>query len=646
MFSEEFLRRLSKEIKAPRTTKARIRAGIMHSLNEECGFLSLESIKKRDSSLVKTKNRIWEKVYARISAPQAVSAFGRIKVLLTPSEFLKKDSSFHLSLKNIPQVLPAVWPQRFVKLTATFALLAIAVRMTPFLFLPSHTVADSSVMLLPTRGEVSISIGGLWQPVTEEVVLAPGTMFRTHAGEASILFHDDGVIRLAENTTVEILDTEDRSKPSSLNSSPTISILTGKVWVQGLIPSHVSGITVSASHGMVTVNEGSVLIKEDNIVDIAVYNRRAVVSYENNDIVLVAGERTQIWEGNVPLIKKIQDSRYEEGWEKQNLERDAVHRKEIAQLQQERRASRAGILPTSALYPVKRVAEKVDVLLTFGSEAKTQKRIDQAECRLDEAAALLSENQDQDAEQYITEYIDALIALSDGTSEEGFTDLLLQNSLITSSTDIAAALPDDNSYLLKLAVLEASVALGNNKNSYELEAILLMDSLTSINQLIKKEEWQVAYDNWIKIQSSLDLFKQQEDLLPVDVRKETIALLESFAQIAKENEQGFAGIDADFVNQVVVYLPVDSKTSDTVSILSEEEISSVVSGIRERIFVYHMQRSRLNQLISELKALEGHPEEGRVLRRLYTELPYGPENFPERIQKEITRLRWEKAVEI
>ncbi len=71
----------------------------------------------------------------------------------------------------------------------------------------------------------------------------------------------------------------------------------------------------------------------------------------------------------------------------------------------------------------------------------------------------------------------------------------------------------------------------------------------------------------------------------------------------------------------------------------------VVKDIRVRIFVYHMRQSRLNQLVAELKALNGHPEEGRILRRLYAELPGGPENFPDRIEKEITRLRWEIAAD-
>jgi hypothetical protein len=41
--------------------------------------------------------------------------------------------------------------------------------------------------------------------------------------------------------------------------------------------------------------------------------------------------------------------------------------------------------------------------------------------------------------------------------------------------------------------------------------------------------------------------------------------------------------------------------------------------------------------------LEGHADQGRILRRLYFALPGGPENFPERVRQEIIRLGWEKA---
>ena len=69
----------------------------------------------------------------------------------------------------------------------------------------------------------------------------------------------------------------------------------------------------------------------------------------------------------------------------------------------------------------------------------------------------------------------------------------------------------------------------------------------------------------------------------------------------------------------------------------------MVAGIKQRIFVYHLTQSRLNQFMQELKDLNGHADQGRILRRLYFALPGGPENFPERVRQEIIRLGWQKA---
>ena len=69
----------------------------------------------------------------------------------------------------------------------------------------------------------------------------------------------------------------------------------------------------------------------------------------------------------------------------------------------------------------------------------------------------------------------------------------------------------------------------------------------------------------------------------------------------------------------------------------------IVMGIKEKIFVYDMTKSRINQFIAEMKALDGHPDQGRILRRLAMTLPDGPESFPDKVYKEIVKLRWENV---
>ena len=96
------------------------------------------------------------------------------------------------------------------------------------------------------------------------------------------------------------------------------------------------------------------------------------------------------------------------------------------------------------------------------------------------------------------------------------------------------------------------------------------------------------------------------------------------------------------MSDIVAYLPPPLEPEPP--ILAEEEVMRIVQGIRDKIFVYPLRRSRLNQFIVEMKAIEGHPEQGRILRRLAKSLPEGPESFPQRVQKEIVQVRWERVL--
>lgn len=610
MSQDPITQRLYQDLAAKSAVKARVRRKVMERIQMQ-QVASLQVARQGVQPSLAKKQAIWERIQARLQVTSASAS----------AQF---------------------WPQGAMRLAAAFALIALAVRLSPTLFIATPTVADSNVSVLPTRGEVMVSVGGMWQPLNNEMILEEGTMLRTEDGEASILFHDDGVVRMDANTTILLNDVTDRS--ATLESTPdsTITLYTGRIWVQGLVPSQIRGLSVQTTYGLVTVNEGSVSIKEDDVVDVLVYNRRTMVNHNGSDIVLVSGERTQLWEGNVPLVKKIAETRYEELWPRQNLDRDAVHRKEIAQLQQERRAARAGILPTSRLYSVKRVAETVDVLLTFDSDARTQKKIDQAQRRLDEAAALLEEDHQEEAQIHLAEFRDMLqdLAQETGTS---VTETLLQQALSATSADVAAVQPEDQAYLLKLAVLEASTQLDHDRSSQELEAVLLMDALAMMNRSIEEGDVAAARAQWRDMQSSLSVL--DDETLPEDVQKEVLSMVGRAAVLVEENEQQFAEIDPDLVEQIAVYAPAGDDLPQAVAAMTEAELANLVDGIRGRIFLYHMTRSRLNQLVVELKALTGHPEEGRILRRLYSELPGGPENFPDRINKEIVRLRWEKAGE-
>lgn len=639
--SEPFLTQLRKETQPSEAVKSRIRQRMMRRITPAESVLS--QVRKENVPTSAMKKRVWVRTLSQIQVDHAEGVLEHIRDLVTPSPQLRSKLYGQIALRLAPtRVMSRSY--RPLKWTASFALFALAIRVSPFLFIAPPTVADSVVTLLPTRGEVSVSIGGLWQPVSSELTLEPGMLLRTHDGEMSILFHDDGVVRLGPNTTIALNDTTKHFGPPTANVSPTFTMYTGELWVQGLVPGHLEGLSIETSYGTITVNEGSVAIAEDDTVNVLVFDRRATVVHGEQEIALVAGQRTETWEGNIPLVKKIADARYQESWPKQNLARDAVHRREIAQMQQERRAALAGILPTSKLYPVKRVAEAVDVLLTFDEDARMQKRISHANTRLNEAAKLLAEDQISDAAVPLAEYSAVFLALADDSELGTLQHFLLQQSLAEASTDMAAALPDEEFYLLKKAVLEASVAVDGVVSTEHVQSILVMDALAALIYAVEAGEVAAVQKTWVELQPHLALLEQESSVLQEDMHKEMLALLGRFAETVQDHEAQIAALDPELVGQLEQYLP--SKPSQAVAIMSDEEIAALVQGIRDRIFVYHMTRSRQNQFVAEIKALAGNPEQGRILRRLYFSLPDGPESFPERIRREITHLRWQKVGEV
>ena len=561
-------------------------------------------------------DRVWSSIQSSIEPLSTVSLLDRLRGVLNPSAevsaFLKQRLMMRLQPVHVP-----VHGSR-IKWVAALVLVVLAVRISPLLFLAPSTIAESPLMLLPTKGEVSVLIGGLWQPVSQELIFTKSALIQTHEGEATLVLHDDGVIRLAPHTTVALHDTSDR--PQAPNHDPTLTLHAGQMWLQGLVPAHVNGISVVTSQGKIIVHEGSVSIEEGlqpGKVSVRVWDRKADVLRGDTQIPLVAGERLQLSSDETVSVKKIIPAQYDDSWVSQNLRRDAVHRREIAQLQHERRAAMAGILPTSPLYSVKRVAEAVDVLMTFGEEAKTQKRLDQANTRLNEAAALIAEG-NSDASVPLQEYKDTVMQIATGSGQGTLVQFLIQQQMKQATTEVAAALPDDESYLLKKTVLETSAALPDSfVNAEEVQGVLLVDTLSSLMRSVEEGDVISAKETFGELKPYLSVMGT--GALSVDREKEAKATLSTFAVALEAYEDEVGGIDPDFLKEVAPYLPKQAVVTE--KHLSDAELDALVQQIYDRIFVYKLPRSRWNQMMLEFRTIEQHPDRGSILRRLYRILP-------------------------
>ncbi|MBM3227544.1 hypothetical protein FJZ27_01620 [Candidatus Peribacteria bacterium] len=558
--------------------------------------------------------RVWQDI-ARVVTQSPVAFFDRVRAALIPPVQLSRDMWQSYIL---PRLAPQVAVQRSYRSIAwvtAVAVVAVSVRISPALFFAPASRAASIVTLLPTRGEVFVSVAGLWQPIEAELALVPGMQLKTGDGEASILLRDDGVVRMASDTEVILQDLTERLEPAP-EIVPTLSILSGRIWVQGLIPAPLRGITVALAEGSVTVHEGSVSITRGDLLSVDVYNRSAVVLREGNETRLAAGDRMQAWSGSVPLIRRIAASAFADAWVSQNLSRDAVHRKDVAALQQERRVARAGILPTSPLYTVKRAAEAVDVMLTFDGRTRVEKQIAYAGVRLDEAAALLQEGETDAVQKPLAEYKQALVALAGTSTDDTEAHFLLQQAVSVDSAQTAAAAVGEGEYLLKQTVLEALAALPGEGGVERVQSAMLLDGLSTLAAAAESGDTEHMAAAWTALEPHLALLDALDSGLDAQSVAESKALLGRFAVAVADQKADFAPAIREAAlallpKQPVVVLPH----------LTDEQVLAVVSAITDRVFVYRMPRSRRNQLLTELKELQGNPDAGRILRALYHAMP-------------------------
>lgn len=547
--------------------------------------------------------RVWQRILRRIPSPAASSLFADVRCALGGSD---APAPSFATLFIAHRRSPFQW----VKWAAACVVVALVIKSSPLLFFASSSVADSTVLLLPTRGEVLVrrEDGVGWVRADAETVLGGPMHIRTLDGEATVVLHDDGVLRLGPDTELFLRDILDRPQSAG---DPTVLFDHGRLWVQSLVPRTLGALVVATPFGAIRMHEGSVSIDLRTIADVAVWDRSALVDRSDDAMTIHAGNRVQLWSKNIPNVRRIPVREYLESWASQNLDRDAVHRREIAGKQRSRQAALAGILPTSPLYPVKRAAETVDVFLTLDATERTRKKLSYADSRLNEAAALLMEG--EDPTQSLGEYKEAILAVA--RDPVGDDAALLHEQIAENVADLAAVLPDDRGYVLKQAVLETAQD-GDAEEAFFIDTLALLRTL--------------AIDDPVRAQGALDAVRQHlvalrpgENVISLPVRMEALSLLSQVVLLLSADPERTEEEQA-LLNDVLVYVPVPAFSMR--ALLSDEEIAKLSAEIHTRVFaMYRMPKSRLNQLVAELRHFRGHPDEGRILRRVYRDFPEGSE---------------------
>jgi hypothetical protein len=609
--------------------------------------------------------RIWQRVQRTIDTPQATLGLEALRESLAPPLGLAQSlwPSIQVRLAEAPER----WQPRVMKWTVALAAFTLLVRVSPLVFLAPETVASSSVTLTSTVAGVSIDSGELLRPIEGQItLLEPTTIVTDTQGQATLVLHSYGVVRLAPETSVRLLRVT-----NGAIETPSLVLERGTVWVQGLSMASIGSLTIATREGDVRLHEGSVSVTQsDDRVELEVWDRSVTIGGDTPQSVH-GGQRVTLYADRLTNVESL-PTLPTHSWAFDNLSRDAVHRHEIAQWQRELRAASAGILPTSPLYRVKRAAEAVDLFLTFDEESRVRKQLSLAETRLNEAAALLPEARDTDEvtaptetliaianpepslmmartdtavamadpfveapadettpliEQLLDEYQRTILDLaaatpapaptSDGSTNPDNLRALVQQQALETAAELSAALPSDQAYRLKEVTLETTVALTGSADEVAsaTQEAKLLDALAALKGNLHADPTRDVRTLAPELRTSLEALRSEAATHSPEVRREALALSNTLSSL--ELQQRPEPTTPTTVTPTP--RPTPNPLVATRS-LTASEIDSFVSDVLTRVRTYQLPRSRRNQLEQEFRLLAGHPDEARILRRLQREL--------------------------
>ncbi len=619
MLNEDSLQRLAEKTVPSAALKRAARNQLMKRIRPEALLSSVESVAPRASSALSMKERI-----LRAIRPEVADSLSSLAhdTSVTSGAFARIRESIFSRLEE-PASVPLV--HSGLKWGAAFAVFVLIIRSMPLILLAPPTSAENGVQLFPAGEQVSIFIGGVWQPVTGPETLKGPAMISTGNARATVILNDDGVFRMGPNTTLKIQDTGDH--PQLSEHAVTATLVRGEVWTLGLLPPIVSGLELETSEGTLSLNAASAAVtQEDGRVTVSVYDKGVTFTTAKQTTFLVSGEKVTVSAGRPSTIVSMPVSVYAESWVAENLSQDAVHRAEIAKLQEERRIQIAGILPTSFLYPAKRIAEQVDVFFTLTHDGRTEKRIEQAGTRLSEAIALMKKGETDAASVPLTEYSQSLVALASDEEDNLVKELIRQQiadasaSLTTPSRD-----PDTSVGMLTDAVTKIGAAIPDVElSSKDLQGYVLVDKLAEINKILSLDhDPQAAAGAYAEIRPYLkDLLAEGTGTNPL-LQKEAMALLVSTSSLLKDPDAS-AGADTKLVaamlGDVSQYLPEEQQSIEELN----AELDQKVKTIRALIIKFDSPVSRYNELMRQMDEIisnKSDPNRGLLLRKLKAALP-------------------------
>ena len=629
---ESTIQRLAKT--ASPSAKSRMRRQILRRIE---GSLLTDTAKSAVPDRVKLKKHI----LARVAMPKAAGVLEGIRTALSPSLATVLDLRAEvLDRIALWQPIPVPLWQRTWKPVAVTAALALVLRMTPALFIASPIQASSQNLLNPTQGVVATTDGAEWNELSGELVLDHPMTIRTGVDSAAtIVIGSDAVLRLGENTEVNLR--EAAFDPS--NSGPIARVSYGQLWMMSSLPEALlAGTSIVLPQGTLGIKQGSVSILADPQQSaIQVFHGFARVMPTGDDAIhLIQGDQLVMLPGGGTQRHLITDAMRSNEWVTENLSRDAVHRSEVTKRKQELAETAAGILPDSAFYLLKLASEKFDLGLTLSGKSRQEKKLMHAQTRLNEAVALLNTGKADEATRPLEAYREAIRSIATLSEEE--VRALLADSLLSSSSTVADALPNSELYAVKEAVLEAAAEVQATEiQPNEVDLYLLSDALLEIESLIAQGEIFQATSAFNGIEGAVaSVTKDQtlgETVIGKDALKAMKTILRSIAFSLTQAEEIVQGDEGALIASLKERVAGLSPSPAPATVATTDDNPNICMTVREvlrrtnqflaSVYTYQTPRAQRNEVLRQISLLPDCPQSGRVLAKVMNKVPVFTRSF-------------------
>jgi|GEM_PF-1843846 hypothetical protein len=623
------------------TNRAKMRKNILKRIEGKM-------IKDITAKSFKPSYDLRSEILNRISQSKTNESLSSVRDFLSPKSnvisILKKEILQRISGGSYNQIelhesVLTIFKPKIIRFASVAVVFALLIRITPALFIVTPTQAESQSLLIPTKGFVATIDGAEWLPITEETNLSKALTIRTGTeSEATIILRDDSILRLAENTEINL-----RKSAFDHSSNRSIArVIYGQVWLSSFLPETLSRETnITIPQGNIAVKQGSISVLADPLQSsVQVFHRSANILAMGSagSIHLVQGDQLSLLPEGSTQRHIVTKAVKNEDWTKENLSRDAVHRTQIAEKKQMHAESLAGILPTSTFYSIKRASEAIDMLLTLGEKPKNEKRLRNAETRLNEAVALLQTGEKEAAQISLEEYkeeMQKLVANTDAEARE-----LLTNSLIDSNSTVSSVLPHSKLYIAKKVVLETSSTLSTSElPTTQVDLYLLSDALLNIESLISEGKIDKAYDAFNGISIVISSVLENNELNEMVVEKESIKSIKNILRsIVFSLEQSKDVVSADqiklaskMLSDVSNYLPITQIV--TASTVQPEECMRAGEILRRTnlflssVYTYKTSRAQRNEVLRQISNLPDCAESGKILSKVMNKVPVFTRSF-------------------